>query len=246
MVDLTPYLNRTTALIDKWYEQREQRKGGANYPTLRVSELGDPCSRKLWYRFNWCLPPEKFSGKQLRLFDRGNREEERFIRPLSEMGVIVHNEQFEVTACNGWLTGHIDAEAIGLPEAPKTPHLLEFKTHGQKSFDDLRKKKLEKSKFKHFVQVQVYAHLLNISRIMYLAVNKNTDELYQERLEANAEFAKSQIARADRIIQAREAPERIADDPEWFECRFCVFKGICHAGEPIHEGNRIGKVHEAG
>lgn len=246
MVDLTPYLNRTTALIDRWYEQREAKRGGEQYPTLRVSELGEACARKLWYKFNWVLPPEKFNGKQLRLFDRGNLEEERFIRPLIEMGVQVFNEQQEVTACDGWLTGHIDGMALGLPEGPKTPHLLEFKTHGQKSYDDLVKNKVQKSKFRHFVQTQVYAYLLGITRIMYLAVNKNTDQIYQERYETDKKFAEAQISRAERIIYAGEPPQRISENPQWFECKFCYFRDVCHNGQPYYEGNRVGKIHEAG
>lgn len=244
MVNLAPYLNKTVSLIDKWYEQKEAKKGGEQYPTLRVSELGDSCARKLWYRFNWVLPPEKFQGRMLRLFDRGHREEERFIKPLMDMGVDVFNEQQEVTACDGWLTGHIDGIALGLPESPKTPHLVEFKTHSQKSYDDLVKHKMQKSKFKHFVQTQVYAHLLGLTRIMYLAVNKNTDEIYQERIETDGAFAKSQIARAERIIFAEEPPERISQNPQWYECKFCSFRDVCYNGQSYHEGNRVGKIHE--
>jgi hypothetical protein len=39
----------------------------------------------------------------------------------------------------GHFGGSMDAVALGIPEAPKTWHLCEFKTHNAKSFADLQK-----------------------------------------------------------------------------------------------------------
>ena len=45
---------------------------------------------------------------------------------------------------------------LGIPEAPKTWHVLEFKTHNSKSFAKLEKEGVQKSNPMHYAQMQVY------------------------------------------------------------------------------------------
>jgi hypothetical protein len=78
--------------------------------------------------------------------------------------------------------------------------------------------------------MQVYMHLAGIERAFYLAVNKDTDELYQERIRYDAEAALRLMAKAQRIIANPGPPERISTDPAWFQCRFCDHHAVCHAG----------------
>lgn len=56
---------------------------------LGASLIGHPCSRYLWYNFRW-VRQEKFSGQMYRLFNRGHREEERFVEWLKGAGFEVH------------------------------------------------------------------------------------------------------------------------------------------------------------
>ena len=55
---------------------------------LGASLIGDECKRKLWYVFRW-VKQEKFEGRVLRLFNRGHKEEDRFIEWLEGIGVQV-------------------------------------------------------------------------------------------------------------------------------------------------------------
>lgn len=229
MVDISPYLNKTSHRINQWWEGNQEPNDF--YPTLRASELGDVCDRKLWFKYNWVKPAERFDGRMMRLFDRGNKEEDRFIKALEGIGVTVYDMQDEVQGLDGKLTGHIDGCALGLPEAPKTPHLLEFKTFNDKTFKELQKKGVKEAKFQHYVQMQIYMHFKNLTRAMYMAINKNDDEIYTERVEYNKVFALAQIARAKRIVDAKSAPVRISDDPNWYECKFCRMWDICHGGK---------------
>jgi len=48
---------------------------------LGMSEIGNDCSRQLWYKFRW-MYSETHSGRMLRLFKRGHREEDRYIEIL--------------------------------------------------------------------------------------------------------------------------------------------------------------------
>lgn len=58
---------------------------------LGASLIGDDCKRKLWYVFRWCYR-EQFDGRMQRLFNRGHREEERFIEWLEGIGCKVYFE----------------------------------------------------------------------------------------------------------------------------------------------------------
>ena len=110
---------------------------------LGASLIGRPCERALWMTFRW-VEAKKFSGRMLRLFKRGQREEAEFIEELRGIGATVwdkdeNGKQWTVSACNGHFGGSLDGVATGLPEAPKTVAVLEFKTHSSKSFADLVK-----------------------------------------------------------------------------------------------------------
>ena len=54
--------------------------------------------------------------------------------------------------------------ALGLLEAPKTWHVVEFKTHSAKSFRELAAKGVAEAKPQHWAQMQVYMHLTGITR----------------------------------------------------------------------------------
>lgn len=61
---------------------------------LGASLIGHECSRYLWYTFRW-VKHVKHSGQQQRLFNRGHREEARFIEWLEGIGFKVFFEDRE-------------------------------------------------------------------------------------------------------------------------------------------------------
>lgn len=60
---------------------------------LGASLIGHECSRYLFYVFRWCFK-EQFSGRMQRLFNRGHREEERFIEWLGGIGAKVYADDW--------------------------------------------------------------------------------------------------------------------------------------------------------
>ena len=203
---------------------------------LGASLIGKDCERALWFDFRWTTRA-RHAGRLLRLFETGQREEARLVQNLRRIGATVlevdpeTGRQFRVQAHGGHFGGSLDGVAINLPEAPKTWHVLEFKTHSAKSFNDLVAKRVRDSKPQHFAQLQVYLHLTGITRAMYLAVCKDTDDLYVERVEADPVFAQGLLDKAARVIFAPTPPPRISEDPAWFQCRFCAHAPLCHGGE---------------
>jgi hypothetical protein len=225
-----PEPNHTTvAMIYQAYENDAEE---GNRPHLGASLIGHSCERFLWLTFRW-VDKKKFSGRMLRLFETGQLAEARLTANLRRIGVDVHDvtpdgKQWRVSDLGGHFSGSMDGAAVGIPEAPKTWHVLEFKTANDKSFTDLVKNKVQKAKPQHYAQMQTYMGYTGMERALYLAVNKNTDELYSERIEFDpVEFAKLK-ARAERVITANEPPLKISKDPSWYVCKMCDFHEHCH------------------
>ena len=221
--------------VAKIYQAYESDAEDGNRPHLGASLIGHACERFLWMTFRW-VDAKKFPGRMLRLFETGQLEEARFVKNLRRIGVEVHDvtpdgKQWRVSDLGGHFGGSMDGACVGLPEAPKTWHVLEFKTHNDKSFNDLTKNGVAKAKPQHYAQMQVYMGLTGMERALYLAVNKNTDELYSERVDFDpVEFAKLK-ARAERVINANEPPLRCSNDPSWYVCKMCDFHAHCHGEE---------------
>lgn len=225
-------LNTTASLI---YQAYENDADDGNRPHLGFSLIGHPCERNLWLTFRWAKT-KKFPGRMLRLFETGHLEEARLIRNLRRVGVQVHEvapdgKQWRVTACGGHVAGHLDGACVGLPEAPKAWHVLEFKTHNEKSFKDLQAKGVQKAKPMHYAQMQGYMGLTGMERALYMAVNKNTDELYTERVEFDLVEFRKISERATRVVCADEPPLRVSNDPSWHVCKMCDFHSLCHGDE---------------
>jgi hypothetical protein len=234
MAKLPAPVHATAAAI---YRAYEAQAGDGLRPHLGASEIGHDCDRALWYGFRWAERAQ-FDGRMLRLFETGKREEARVIDNLRAIGCQVWADdgdaQFKVTAVGGHAGGSMDGVVQGLPEAPKTPHLMEVKTHSAKSFKELSAKGVKVAKPQHYAQMQVYCGLATLDRWLYFAVNKDTDELHTERGEFDrAEFDRL-MAKAQRIITAAEPPARISDDADWWQCKTCRFAAICHgAAAPL-------------
>lgn len=201
-------------------------------PHLGASVIGRPCERALWYDFRWS-GARTFEARLLRLFARGQREEDVFSALLEGIdGVRVvqidpaTSEQYRFKS--GHFGGSMDGAVIGLPDAPKTWHVLEFKTHNAKSFAGLEKDGVAKAKPEHWAQMQCYMAWTGMSRALYCAVCKDDDRLHLERIDFDREAAEALFTRAQRIIDAAEPPARISERPDWYQCKLCDHHALCH------------------
>lgn len=221
------------AAHEKKQEQRLSRRLGA-------SVLGKACDRAIWYGFRWAYQ-EKFDGRMLRLFETGHLAEERFAAELRSIGCEVHlhdeaGNQFEYTAVCGHFVCKIDGMVLGLPDAPKSWHVCEFKTHNAKSFGSLQTSGLKAAKPEHYVQLMIGMHLVGVDRGLYLASNKDTDELYGERIKLDKKEAAGLMKKASDIIAATSPPPRLHESAEQFPCKFCTYREVCHGTTPPDPG----------
>lgn len=230
MAALPPPLHTLPAAIYRWWE--EQADDGLR-PHLGASIVGHPCQRYLWASFRW-VAKATFEGRVLRLFDRGQREEAVIVRELRGIGAEVSEcqadgSQWRVESFGGHFGGSLDGVARNLPGGSKEKwELLEFKTHNKQSFKDLCAKGVKESKPQHFSQMQTYLKLTGMERANYLAVCKDDDQLYYERIHADHAEGERCLERARQVIFSDEPPLRISNDPSWYQCQGCTFYSWCH------------------
>lgn len=226
-----------TAIYRSYYEQ-----GTAEPPRpyLGASSIGAECNRQLWYNFRWAQQV-KFDGRMYRLFQTGHLEEPRMVADLRAIGATVHDrdpltgKQYNFTDLWGHFRGNADGKAFNIPGGGKQPHILEFKTHSNKSFTALSKQGVANAKPMHYAQMQMYMGWDKTDRALYLAKNKDTDELYAERIKYDPALFMRLQARAQQIIFASTPPSRITDDPAFFICQMCDHKKLCH-------GNKVAQL----
>lgn len=222
-------------LIDKHHEAQAEPPR----PHMGCSQLGHPCDRWLWLSFRWAVQPQ-FPGRILRLFRRGQNEEETVVADLRAIGMDVRKTGSNQVRVNfgSHVSGSIDAIIeSGVPEAKTSRHVAEFKTHSKKSFDDLEKNGVEKSKFEHFVQMQLYMYGMDIDRALYVAVCKDDDRIYTERIRLDKAIAEKYIARGKRIALDNRMPPPLSTDPSWYQCKFCESYSFCHETKTTKQVN---------
>lgn len=200
---------------------------------MGASLIGGECARSIWYGFRWATKPT-FPGRILRLFNRGHLEEARFIALLLLIGVQVYQQdengnQFRISHAGGHFGGSGDGVGLGIPDLdPATAALLEFKTHGEKSFKELVAKGVRDAKFEHYVQMNVYMRKMGLAVGLYGAVNKNTDELHMEIIVLDPVIADQFLDRGENLVFMVDPPKKINESPGFWKCRFCDHRPVCH------------------
>lgn len=236
MAEIPPFAPTTIEFVGKAREAKQRPYHSIGIP---VGKLGAECERQLWYGFRWAYPPEVFDARRLRIFESGNIEEARIVAGLKDAKFEVLDldpatgKQFKIRLVGGHVRGKTDGKIRGIPEAPNKWHVLECKSHNDKSFNDMIKNGLEKSKPEHFVQCQIYMHADKIDRTLYYFVNKNDDTEYSYRVEYDQLLCISLELKAERVITSSHAPAKQFEDPTSklaFTCGFCKAKELCQEG----------------
>lgn len=226
--------------IDEWCQLQYDDGPRAH---LGASIIGHECERYIWFSFRW-MYREIFSGRMQRLFQRGHLEEERIIEWLNGIGfeirqVNVDGKQFRIMFASGHGGGSSDA--LGkLPERYGNfePILLEFKTQKDKRFNLLQGSGVQKEKPMHFIQASVYGRRLGMRYCLYIAVNKENDDLDVELIELDWELADQETAKAETIINSRWPPPRLNENASFWKCKMCPACPICHLSAPIERNCR--------
>lgn len=222
-----------TDIRDRIFTAYQEAKEDRDSMGLGASQAGKACDRQLWYNLRWAYT-EVFEGRMLRLFQTGHIEEARVVKDLRAAGYEVEDldpetgEQFRANALNGWLRGKTDGLVSG-PFLPKGKGLLEVKSHNENSFKKLRNAAggVRFAKPEHFIQMQIYMHVRKLKWCLYVAVNKNDDDIYPEIVNYDLTTVEVLADRIKPIIVADLAPPRAGKKEDDFTCKFCPFVPVC-------------------
>ena len=198
---------------------------------LGASVIGNKCKRAIWFNFRWAKKPNH-SGRLLRLFNRGHKEEERVIEWLFAAGfevmpIDLNGNQFKCSA----VSGHFGGSCDGFVMVDNEKYLLEIKTSNDAQFKTLTKDGVQKAKPEHYQQMQTYMHLMGVNKALYIAVNKNNDDMHVESIDAIPSVGIDIIAKAERIISSSEPPAPLSNSAAHYKCKMCDYHGICHKNE---------------
>jgi hypothetical protein len=225
-------------VAERIYQTYEDDAGDWRRDHLGASLIGHRCDRYLWLSFRWAADP-KYAGKLLKLFERGNQEETWIVRDLRRAGFKIRvldtdGKQFSVD--NGpHLGGSVDGLIVGLSDDPHETHILEVKTSNRKNFDRLKDKGVKSAQPRHAAQMQFYMLGLGIKKALYVAICKDTDEIYAERLNFDEKKAVALRDKGTAIVNASDPPAKM--DKDYPPCvltskdgtRYpCDFYELCH------------------
>jgi hypothetical protein len=216
---------------------------------LGASRLGVACERALQFEFAQAPKDEggDFSGQVLRIFAIGHELEDLAIRWLRGAGFDLYTHkanqpdggQFGFSVAGGRIRGHVDGIIAAGPAdlGLVVPALWECKTMNAKNWRACVKDGVAISKPVYAAQIAIYQAYMESSvpgisaaPALFTAINKDTAELYHELLPFDAALAQRMSDRAVRILQATDAGEllpRIANNRDFFECRFCAYADRC-------------------
>lgn len=201
------------------------------------------------------------AGRMNRLFQRGHAEEERMISYLRGTGIEVSERdesapkksdgnypQYRISGVGGHFGGSLDG-IVKLPEwvlGFTAMAVLEMKTHGKNSFKKLKEFGLgglilgrngkpyspaTYVKNEHVAQMDTYGTAKNIPYGLYVAIEKDTDDIHVELRETDRVNGADMFNRAEYIIRGKYAPGRLTGSSRTdFRCKFCTFKAQCHDG----------------
>jgi len=228
--------------------------GGVSVGLIRISKIGYPCIRNVWYSANGL--EEVIDQRAKRIFAMGHAVERLAVEWLAEDGWgVVWNPgsqdadvELRIPVRGGELVGHPDC----LITDGRGWILADIKSMNSRAYKHWTQQGTVQNKLSYLCQVTMYAHALNTSevewrgldsppkveRVAIIGVNKDTSEYAVEVLEIDDAVTRTTIAKAEYILGAPNPPAKEAWEyphlgvtsqlPGWC-CSYCGYKkaGVC-------------------
>lgn len=230
-------------LYDAFEEYSRETYPSKHREHLGISVIGEDCRRRIWLAFRWAKL-QQAPGAMRRLWQRGKDEEAKIERFLFWLGMKQRSvidpatgDQHKASLINGHYGGSTDGIWI-VTFANDVPVITEYKTHNKKSFDKLKLEGVKKSKAQHWAQMCGYGKEFKIKYGLYIAIHKDSDEIYFKFLELDWNYAIELEKKASDIIYAQTPPEKISQQASFWKCQYCHFQNICFFDEPVEKNCR--------
>lgn len=197
--------------------------------SLRMSNLGEKCLRKLWYEANTPEKKEPLSGATRLKFLYGDIIEHLLLFLAKISGHTVENEQTTVEL--GGVKGHTDATIDAV--------LVDVKSTSSRSFDKFASHLTrETDSFGYLVQLGGYGRATGNDKRAFVAVDKQHGYICVDNHEEEDKTDYFEIIdQAKRAISLPEPPERYyrpepdgksGNEKLGTACSYCDFKKTCY------------------
>ena len=213
----------TSNVLDESIRVQADRHERRGY--IGMSSIGKEDLRELWLDWRWSFPSEE-PARVLRIFRLGHHIEREVVILLKMIpGVTVTEtdpitgKQFEFSDKGGHVGGHSDGKIIGLPAAPVTEHTLEIKSAKDSEFKIAKKVGIDKWRPEYGVQIRLYMERQNTSRGLFVVYNKDTSEIYTERMYPQVGHYDRIMDRVDEMLSLEEPPETIYPNRNFYKIK---------------------------
>lgn len=227
-------------IANAMYEAAARDYGGKKRRYLGMSSIGGECDRALWLGFRG-YPENPVDGRMSMLFRFGDRIEEEVIRFLGLAGYRVEGQQDEFMDFDGMFRGHCDGIVHGVT---KNTHILEVKSASDSRFKAFKQRGVLTTSAVYYAQVQCYMGYSGLERALFVIQNKNTSEIYTERVHFSVKDFENLKNRAKSIIYSEQMPP--AFDPGATQCRWCSKSMVCRNMEDVVSEAVCGTCHYFG
>lgn len=221
--------NHVHVSYDKWFNTTHKVREDK---VLYFSEVGDPCPRKLWYKYNGAESSETLEGHTLLKFFYGDILEELVLNVAEDAGHSVTSKQDRVTyaAKDGWIVrGKIDAIIDGVPVDVKS-----VTKYSEEKF----KNGLVDDPFGYYQQLNGYATTLNSNRAGFLTIQKELGHVNYYPIDVNPALFNMQVEHAIDIVSMPKPDEIKPFNPVpqsktskntklCTSCSYCQYKKNC-------------------
>jgi hypothetical protein len=218
-----------SASYGKWFDKEEKVR---EPKVLYFSEVGDPCVRKLWYKYNKPELATPIDGNLRIKFFYGDMLEELVLGLARDAGHEVTDQQKRVVydAGDGWIVrGRIDAIIDGVPVDVKSV---------TKFSEEKFKNNLKDDPFGYYQQLNGYATALNNNDAGFLTIQKELGHINYYPIEVNRGLFKVQVEHAVDAVKEPtvETLPQLAAVPQsatsknvklCTSCGYCAYKADC-------------------
>jgi len=222
---------------------------------LRLSSVGQPCPRKLWYSVNKNEEGEELRGSTYLKFLYGDMLEDLLISLAIASGHKVTGEQ-DILYANG-VKGHRDCVIDGMlidVKSASTYSFDKFKMNGLRGYyKNLKSGRVwvppeEADAFGYISQLSSYLYasqddplVTEKNKAGFLVIDKTTGNLTLDIYDLSKEVANKEKEIEDRkgMVELPNPPDRPFKDVQdgksgnrklTIPCTYCGFKDICHPG----------------
>lgn len=229
----------TLAALDQLHESAANAEAPRAH--LDASQIGQPCSRAIWYAFRWAVrrPLSVTAYRAIQDSHRGKQVMADWLRSIEGVQLWTKDDEsgqpIGFQSLGGHFAGSLDGVIQGLPQAPKTPHVWGHKQVSEKKFNKLvrlvvehgEKAALAEWNEVYYAQAQVCMRMMGLTRHFLTVCTPGNRAIASCRTEHDKERSAALMTKATKIIVSERPPLKLSDRPDHFVCQQCDFRALC-------------------